>query len=105
MTVAPFHIHVSGRVLDDLHMRLTHARFVAPTTSTPWQAGTNPAYLQELVTYWINTFDWRTYEREINAIPQYLADVDGLSIHYLHVPGARVPGQAVPLPLILSHGW
>jgi pimeloyl-ACP methyl ester carboxylesterase len=88
-----------------LRRRLTHARFVTRTTSTPWQAGTDPDYLRELVAYWTNTFDWRTYEREINAIPQYLADVDGLSIHYLHIPGVRVTGQAEPLPLILSHGW
>ena len=105
MTVAQFQIHVSDNVLDDLRMRLTHARFVTRTGSTPWQAGTDPDYLHELVAYWTNTFDWRAYEREINAIPQYLADVDGLSIHYLHVPGVRVPGQTVPLPLILSHGW
>ena len=105
MAVVPFHIHIPDSVLDDLRTRLIHTRFVARTASKPWQSGADPDFLRELVAYWANTFDWGKYEREINAIPQYVADVNGLSIHFLHVPGVRAPGQPVPLPLILSHGW
>ena len=105
MTIVPFQIHFPDNVLDDLRARLTHTRFVTRTASTPWQAGADPDYLRELVAYWVNTFDWRAHEREINDIAQYIADVDGLSVHFLHVPGVRIPAQPVPLPLILSHGW
>jgi pimeloyl-ACP methyl ester carboxylesterase len=105
MTMVPFSIHFPDSVLDDLQTRLTHTRFVTRTASIPWQAGADPDYLRGLVAYWATTFDWRAHERALNTFPQYIADIDGLAVHFLHVRGARVPEQPAPLPLILSHGW
>jgi pimeloyl-ACP methyl ester carboxylesterase len=105
MTVAPFTVGVSDTTLDDLRQRLVRARFATRTASAAWQSGTDPDYLRELTTYWRTTFDWRAREREINAVPHYIADVNNMSVHFVHVPGVRGPEQPPPLPLILSHGW
>jgi pimeloyl-ACP methyl ester carboxylesterase len=105
MMIAPFKVDISDVTLDDLHQRLVRTRFVKPTTAERWQAGTDPDYLHDLVAYWHSTFDWRAREQEMNAVSHYLAEVNGVSIHFVHVPGVRVRGQQPPMPLILSHGW
>lgn len=101
---SPFTINVPGAVLRDLAGRLGRTRF-PERTAAPWQAGTDPDYLRELVTYWQDAFDWRARERELNALPQFTADIDGQRVHFVHV---RAPGSgpARPaLPLVLTHGW
>jgi len=67
--------------------------------------GTDPEYLRELVTYWQAGFDWRARERELNALPQFTAEIDGQRVHFVHVR-ARVSDESRPaLPLVLTHGW
>ena len=91
-------------MLRDLADRLARTRF-PERTAAPWRAGTDPDYLRELITYWHDNFDWRARERELNALPQFTADIDGQRVHFVHV---RAPGSgpARPaLPLILTHGW
>jgi pimeloyl-ACP methyl ester carboxylesterase len=103
MTHAPFTIDIAGEVLDDLRRRLGRTRFAEPTPGPPWKAGTDPAYLRELLEYWLQDFDWRAHEAGLNAVPHRLADIDGATVHYVHVPAA--PGAGAPLPLLLTHGW
>lgn len=107
MPVSPFTVHVPDSVLDDLSRRLAASRF--PTRTAPdWQAGTDPDYLRELVSYWLHGFDWRARERELNAFPQYTAEVDGRRVHFVHLraePSAAGSRQDRPLPLVLTHGW
>ena len=101
---SPFTINVPDAVLRDLADRLARTRF-PERTAAPWQAGTDPDYLRELVTYWHDGFDWRARERELNALPQFTAGIDGQRVHFVHV---RAPGSgpARPaLPLVLTHGW
>src|SRR6266540_5682899 len=105
VTLAPFEINVSADILEDLRVRLLRTRFGEPTPGPAWQAGTDPAYLRGLVAYWASGFDWRARERELNDVTHGLADVHGTTIHFVHVRGNPAPGQGLPLPLVLSHGW
>jgi pimeloyl-ACP methyl ester carboxylesterase len=101
---SPFTISVPGAVLRDLADRLARTRF-SPPTAAPWQAGTDPDYLRELVTYWQDDFDWRARERELNALPQFTADIDGQRVHFVHVRAAGSGPGRPALPLVLTHGW
>jgi pimeloyl-ACP methyl ester carboxylesterase len=101
MTVNPFKIEVDNAVLTDLKQRLEHTRWPDEIPGSGWDYGTNLAYLQELVAYWHDTFDWHTQEQLLNSFPQFKANVDGLNIHFIHVKGTGTH----PIPLLISHGW
>jgi pimeloyl-ACP methyl ester carboxylesterase len=105
MTFSPFRIDVSDEVLDDLRARLARTRFTDRSGEQPWQAGADPDYLRELVSYWLDGFDWRAREAELNALPHYQAQIGGRRMHFLRVTGTRAAGAPAPLPLILCHGW
>ncbi len=66
-----------------------------------WAYGANLDFLRELCVYWGDQYDWRKWEAELNRFPQFIADADGLDIHFYHEVGS---GPS-PKPLILSHGW
>jgi pimeloyl-ACP methyl ester carboxylesterase len=103
MKFTPFHIAIPDAVLDDLRSRLHRTRFTAASGDRPWQGGTDPAYLRDLVTYWADGFDWRAQEAALNARPHYRAVIAGRAVHFLHIPATRP--VKTPLPLILAHGW
>ncbi len=100
-TKEPFTIQISDEVLTDLRKRLTHTRWANDFANDEWTYGTNGAYLKELVTYWIEEYDWRTHEAEMNAFTNYKTTIEGIPIHFVHEPGKGPK----PIPLILSHGW
>lgn len=106
MSAEPFTLHVSDSVLEDLAARLSASRFPA-RTAPGWRAGTDPDYLRELVAYWRHHFDWRAWERELNAFPQYTAEIEGRRVHFVHLRAATnsLTPLTRPLPLILTHGW
>jgi microsomal epoxide hydrolase len=87
--------------LDDLNQRLAATRWPTPISGTTWERGAPVSYLKELAEYWRTTFDWRAAEERLNAIPQFVTDVDGVDIHFLHV---RSP-EPNAVPLLLTHGW
>jgi pimeloyl-ACP methyl ester carboxylesterase len=99
--VEPFTIAVGDDVLSDLRARLLDTRWPEPSPGPAWEQGTDLAYLQELVAYWADGFDWRARERELNEHHHFRATVDGVGIHFVH---ERAPGGG-GLPLILTHGW
>ncbi len=101
MKAEPFEINISQAVLDDLRERLTRTRWPDEVTNAGWDYGTSLSYLKEFVNYWQNEFDWRKQEKELNKFPQFKAEIDDLSLHFVHVRGR---GQN-SLPLILFHGW
>jgi pimeloyl-ACP methyl ester carboxylesterase len=96
-----FRMHVPDAAIEDLRRRLTHTRFPDQTPGEPWAYGTPVAYMRALVDYWRDAFDWRAHERHLNSFPQYTIQLDGIRLHYLHVPG-KGPS---PAPLLLMHGW
>ena len=77
------------------------ARWPSEVAGAGWERGVPRAYLQELVTYWATTYDWRAAEEELNRYPQFTTEIDGACIHFLHIRSPE-PGA---LPLILNHGW
>ena len=99
--VEPFTIAVADEVLSDLRTRLLDTRWPEAAPGPPWQQGTDLAYLRDLVAYWIDGFDWRACERELNALHHFHATVDGTRIHFVHERAASGDG----IPLILTHGW
>ena len=103
--VWPFTVGFGDGELDDLRERLARTRFAPRTAAEPWASGADPDYLRRLVAYWADGFDWRAQERRLNAHPQYLADVGGARLHFVHERGVRPPGGPEPLPLVLTHGW
>jgi epoxide hydrolase len=99
--VVPFRIQVPDSVLTDLKQRLARARFADEFTGADWNYGTNLAYLQELVTYWRDTYDWRVHERRLNQFDQFMTTIDGVEVHFVH-QRSKAPNA---MPLLLLNGW
>jgi pimeloyl-ACP methyl ester carboxylesterase len=99
--IEPFTIAVPDDVLGDLRARLLDSRWPEAAPGPSWQQGTDLAYLQDVVAYWAERFDWRARERELNDLRHFRATVDGVRIHFVH---ERAPGGG-GVPLILTHGW
>jgi pimeloyl-ACP methyl ester carboxylesterase len=99
--VVPFRIQIPDSVMTDLKQRLARARFADEFTGADWNYGTNLAYLQELVSYWRDRYDWRVHERRLNQFDQYKTTIDGVEIHFVH-QRSKVPNA---MPLLLLNGW
>jgi hypothetical protein len=99
--IDPFRIDVAQADLDDLTDRLTRTRWPDELPGTGWQRGVPAGYLRQLAEYWRTGYDWRTHEKELNALPNYKTVVDGQRIHFLHVTA----GGQNAIPLLLLHGW
>ena len=101
MTVNRFHIDVDNALIDDLKYRLKHSRWPSEIEGFSWERGTDQSYLQLLVAYWHDHFDWRKQESELNRFSHFQCTIDGIDIHFIHEQGK---GRN-PLPIILTHGW
>jgi pimeloyl-ACP methyl ester carboxylesterase len=99
--IRPFTLAVPQEQLDDLHRRLDAARWPEPETVPDWSQGTPLAVLRDLAGYWRSGYDWRACEARLNALGQFVTELDGLDIHFLHV---RSPHENA-MPLLLTHGW
>jgi len=99
--ILPFRIAITQSDLDDLQDRLARTRWPDELPGVGWSRGVPLAYLQELAAYWRTGYDWRAYEAQLNAFPQFTTEIDGQKIHFLHV---RSP-EPDALPLLITHGW
>ena len=99
--IRPFQVQVSDEALDDLRSRLGGTRWPSEVPGAGWSRGVPLGYLKELAGYWRDGFDWRKQEAELNQVPQFTTEIDGQTIHFLHVRSPE-PGA---LPLIVSHGY
>ena len=99
--IRPFVIDIPQADLDDLDNRLARTRYPAPAPGDDWTYGVPNHYLQEMVAQWRGEFDWRAQEARMNEFPHYLTDVDGQTIHFIHVPSA----EADATPLLLLHTY
>lgn len=99
--VRPFTLAVPQSQLDDLNARIDLARWPEQETVSDWSQGTPLAALQDFVGYWRHHYDWRRCEARLNALGQFITEIDGLDIHFLHV---RSPHPEAA-PLIMTHGW
>ena len=101
MIIARFTIDVPDAVLDDLAHRLERTRWPDEVAGAGWEYGVPRSELAGLVRYWRDRYDWRRAERELNALPQFLATDGDESLHFAHLHGAGPD----PMPLLLLHGW
>ena len=99
--VRPFTVAIPQSDLDDLRRRLALTRWPDEETVRDWSQGVRLKNAQALITYWERHYDWRRFESELNQFPQFLTEIDGLDIHFIHVK-SKNPNA---LPLILTHGW
>ena len=99
--IEPFRVDVPDAVLDDLRTRLAQTRLPNQVDGVGWEQGTELGYLQELLAYWRDEYDWRAAEARINAFDQYVTELEGQRIHFVH---HRSP-EPDALPLLVSHGW
>jgi pimeloyl-ACP methyl ester carboxylesterase len=100
-SVEPFTVTVPDTVLEDLRRRLENVRWPDDVGNEDWRYGAQRDYLEELVAYWLESYDWRAEERRINSYANFKTTIDDVPIHFIYERG-KGPD---PIPLILSHGW
>jgi pimeloyl-ACP methyl ester carboxylesterase len=99
--IRPFRVNIPDEALVDLCRRIAATRWPDRETVNDQSQGIQLAKLQELVRYWGTDYDWRKAEAKLNALPQFITTIDGVDIHFIHVP-SRHPNA---MPLIMTHGW
>jgi len=99
--VRPFRIQIPESQLIDLRQRIDKARWPTKTFESGWARGVPVEYLRDLADYWRTRYDWRAAEKQLNEYPQFTTEIDGTTIHFLHVT-SKEPGA---YPVLLSHGW
>jgi pimeloyl-ACP methyl ester carboxylesterase len=100
-TIAPFRIDIPDEALVDLRRRLATTRWPDRETVNDASQGVQLATMQKLARYWATTYDWRKIEAKLNALPQFITEIDGLDIHFIQVPSKHPHA----LPVIITHGW
>src|SRR5215203_3319015 len=101
VAVRPFHIDVPEEDLDDLRRRILATKWPEKETVDDSSQGPRLATMQALARYWAEEYDWRKCEEKLKALPQFITEIDGLDIHFIHVRSQHEDA----LPLIVTHGW
>jgi len=99
--IRPLHVHFPDDELDELRRRINATRWPEQETVADQSQGPQLATLQKLARYWATEYDWRKVEARLNALPNFLTEIDGLDIHFIHVRSRHQNA----LPLIVTHGW
>jgi pimeloyl-ACP methyl ester carboxylesterase len=99
--IRPFRVEVPQAEIDDLRQRIKATRWPEKETRADQTQGVQLATIQELARYWSSDYDFRRFEGRLNALPQFLTEIDGLDIHFVHVKSAHDNA----LPIIITHGW
>mgnify|MGYP006171714605 CR=1 FL=1 len=101
LDIRPFHVNFPEAELTELRRRINATRWPDRETVTDSSQGVQLATMKKLARYWATDYDWRKVEAKLNALPQFITEIDGLDIHFIHVKSPH----ATALPLIISHGW
>ncbi len=101
MSIQPFRVDIADAVLNRIRTRVAEFPWHEMPDDGGWQYGTNLDYLKDFCNYWINEYDWRIHEAEINRFSHYKADVGDIDLHFIHERGSG----SSPMPLLISHGW
>jgi pimeloyl-ACP methyl ester carboxylesterase len=99
--IRPFRVDIPDEALEDLRRRIAATNWPEKETVDDESQGVPLAMIQELARYWATDYDWRTCETMLNARPQFITEIDGLDIHFIHVRSQHEDA----LPLIVTHGW
>ena len=100
-TVRPFRVEIPDGALDDLRRRLAAVRWPSEELVGDRSQGVQLATLQELARYWASDYDLGRVQARLNALPQFMTEIDGVDVHFLHI---RSPHEQA-LPLVMTHGW
>ena len=100
-SIRPFSFHATGEALADLKQRISATKWPAKETVNDDTQGVQLATIQKLASYWATEYDWRNVEARLDSLPQYLTEIDGLDIHFIHVKSKHEGA----LPVIITHGW
>jgi pimeloyl-ACP methyl ester carboxylesterase len=100
-SIRPFHVHIPEAALADLRRRLAHTELPEKETVADESQGVQLKTVQQLLRHWQTGYDWRKVEARLNALPQFVTEIDGLDIHFIHVRSKHDHA----LPLIVTHGW
>lgn len=99
--IRPFTYNASQAELDDLRRRILATRLPEKETVSDFSQGVPLATVKRLARYWAAEYDWRKVEKRLNAVPNFITEIDGLDIHFIHVRSKHEDA----LPIIISHGW
>ena len=99
--IRPFQLDIPEEALEDLRRRIQSTRLPSKELVADRSQGVQLATIQALATYWATEYDWRKAEAKLNALPQFMTEIDGVDIHFIHVRSAHEDA----LPLIMTHGW
>lgn len=99
--IRPFSVDIPEEAIDDLRRRIAATRWPEKETVADQSQGVQLATIQELARYWASDYNWRKIEAKLNALPQFITEIDGLDIHFIHVRSKHEDA----LPLIVTHGW
>ncbi|MGE0484132.1 MAG: epoxide hydrolase family protein [Gammaproteobacteria bacterium] len=99
--IRPFRFEIPEQALHDLRRRLNDTRWPERETPDDWSQGAPLAYVQEVCEYWRTDYDWRRCEAALNALPQFVTEIDGLDIQFIHLRSKH----ADALPMVMTHGW
>ena len=99
--IRPFHLAVPDETLADLRRRITDTKWPERETVADQSQGVPLTLMQKLARYWTTDYDWRLVEAKLNALPQFMTEIDGLDIHFIHVRSRHEDA----LPLVINHGW
>jgi pimeloyl-ACP methyl ester carboxylesterase len=99
--IRPFQVDVSDEALHDLRRRIAATQWPEKETVADQSQGVPLAMIQKLARYWMTDYNWRTCEANLNALPQFITEIDGLDIHFIHVRSQHEGA----LPLVVNHGW
>lgn len=101
MTAEPFEIAIPDEDLEELRLRVARTRWADDLGNSDWRYGVEREWLEEMVGYWREDYDWRAQEREMNRLAHFRVTIDGIPLHFVHVRGTSPD----PVPLLLLHGW
>jgi pimeloyl-ACP methyl ester carboxylesterase len=99
--IRPFHVDIPDEALDDLRRRIVATQWPDRETVADQSQGVQLSTIQELARYWGTEYDWRKCEATLGALPQFITEIDGLDIHFIHVRSRHEDA----LPLVVNHGW
>jgi len=99
--IRPFQFHASQADLDELHRRILATKWPEKETVSDASQGVQLATMQALAHYWATEYDWRKAEAKLNSYPQFITNIDGLDIHFIHVRSK----EKNAMPIIITHGW
>src|SRR3977135_3858303 len=99
--IKPFKIAIEQKQIDDLHRRLKETVIPSEIRGVGWSYGPTQKYVKGMIDHLLTDYDWRANEAKINQYPQFTTEIDGQTIHFLHIESKETSAT----PLMLIHGW